>query len=195
MTATAKDPEGRVVNRKPTRSVKNAAEPVRGEPRTLEPTPATPVPTDEATEGSQPMADQPVTDAAEAGEGEVIRTYEDIQITDEEKQRAAAAKKAAMAEEQQMLGRVRGLQTLIEREEQLLSQRLAYAAKIREKGLADNDQKLLDQAERYERAALAEYQKKCQQFERMSVIDNTPERSRRAPTPARSSSRSTQSRR
>ena len=40
---------------------------------------------------------------------------------------------------------------LIEKEEQLLAQRMAYAAKLREKGLAANDQKLLDQAEQFER--------------------------------------------
>jgi hypothetical protein len=86
-----------------------------------------------------------------------------------------------------MAGRVRGLQQLIEREEQLLVQRMTYAAKLREKGLTTNDQQLLDQAERYERAALAEYQKKVRQFETMSVMPATSERQGRAPAPARPS--------
>ena len=72
-----------------------------------------------------------------------------------------------------MAGRVRGLQLLIAKEEQLLAQRLAYAGKLREKGLAANDQKTLDQAEQFERAALAEYLKKVQQFERTSVTNSS----------------------
>ncbi len=108
-------------------------------------------------------------------------------MTEEEKLRAAAGKQAATAEEQQMAGRVRGLQVLMEKEEQLLAQRMAYAARIREKGLADNDQKLLDQAERYERAALAEYEKKVQQFEALRVTNSAPDQTRRAPAPVRSS--------
>ena len=115
-----------------------------------------------------------------AAEGAVIRTFENIQVTEEEKLRAAAGKQAAAAEEQQMAGRIRGLQVLIEKEEQLLAQRMAYAARIREKGLADNDQKLLDQAERYERAALAEYEKKVQQFEALRVTNSAPDQTRTA---------------
>jgi hypothetical protein len=127
--------------------------------------------------------------------GQVTRTFENIQITEEEKQRAAAGKQAAAAEEMQMQARVRGLQTLIAREEQLLAQRLAYAAKVREKGLATNDQKTLAQAEQFERAALAEYQKKVQQFERASVTNSAPDPSRRTPPPPRTSKNPTAPRR
>ena len=117
----------------------------------------------------------------------MTRTYENIQVPEEEKRRAAAGRQTAAAEEQQVAGRIRGLQLLIEKEEQLLAQRMAYATKLREKGLAANDQQILDQAERFERAALAEYQKKVQQFERASVTNSAPEQPRRAPLPPRTS--------
>ena len=109
--------------------------------------------------------------ATPAAEGEVIRTFEEIKTTDEEKRRAAAAKATATAEEQAMAGRIRGLQAAIEKEEQLLAQRLEYASRVRAKGLTDNDQKLLDQAEKYERAALVEYEKKVRHFEAMRVAN------------------------
>ncbi|MHB8952622.1 MAG: hypothetical protein ACYC4U_06545 [Pirellulaceae bacterium] len=190
-TSSAKDPEGRVLNTRATRSVKKPVEPVAQERAPLEalPTevkPLQPIPTESDVEATSP-ATQTLTDDTISSEGTVVRTFEDIQVTEEEKLRAAAGKQAAAAEEQQIVGRVRTLQVLMEKEEQLLAQRLAYAARIREKGLADNDQKLLDQAERYERAALVEYEKKVQQFETMRVTNSAPAQPRRAPMPARSS--------
>ncbi len=122
-------------------------------------------------------------------EGEVIRTFEEIKTPEEEKRRAAAAKATATAEEQAMAGRIRGLQAAIEKEEQLLAQRLEYASRVRAKGLTDNDQKLLDQAEKYERAALVEYEKKIRQFEAMRVAAPSETQVRR-PVAAPSTSRS-----
>ena len=83
----------------------------------------------------------------------------------------------------------------MEKEESLLAQRMAYAAQIRDKGLADNDQKLLDQAERFERAALAEYEKKVRQFETMRVTNGAPEQTRPTPAPVRSSKKPSPTRR
>ena len=225
-TASAKDPEGRVVNSKPKRVVKRLVDTVPGETTPTEATPTEATPTD-ATEwtsaGATPAdttrteatpADAMPTEAVpteatptetsstEAGqtttgkvtdepapvmEPKLVRTFEDIQVTDEEKRRAAAGRQAAVAEEQQMSGRIRGLQMLMEKEEQLLAQRMAYAAKLREKGLAANDQKLLNQAEQFERASLAEYLKKVQQFERASVTSGAPDQLRRGPQQPRTS--------
>jgi hypothetical protein len=190
-TASAKDPEGRVVNSKTKRALKKLADPARDgtvptEGVPTEATPAEATPTDASpTETGQ--AQESTGGTTEAAEPTVIRTYENIQVPEEEKRRAAAGRQTAAAEEQQVAGRIRGLQLLIEKEEQLLAQRMAYATKLREKGLAANDQKILDQAERFERAALAEYLKKVQQFERMSVTNSAPEQSRRAPMPPRTS--------
>jgi hypothetical protein len=197
-TSSAKDPEGRVVNNtKMKRSVKKQVEPASAEAQPLVATPTDakplePTPIESGTEETPPVAKEPVTKelaegSAPATEEAVIRTYENIQVAEEEKLRAAAGKQAATAEERQISGRVRGLQATMEKEEQLLAQRMAYAARIREKGLTDNDQKLLDQAERFERAALVEYEKKVRQFETLRVTNSAPEQTRRAPTPARSS--------
>ena len=133
------------------------------------------------------MTEESAGEPTPVAESTPVRTFEEIQITEDEKRRAAAGKQAAAAEEQLMSGRVRGLQLLIAKEEQLLAQRLAYAGKLREKGLAANDQKTLDQAEQFERAALAEYLKKVQQFERTSVTNSCPEQPRRTPQPPRTS--------
>ena len=118
-------------------------------------------------------AETPSPEAPEALSEATIRTHENIETPLEERQRAAAAAQAASAEEQQVSSRVRGLQLLMQKEEQALAQRLAYAAQIREQGLTKNDQKMLDQAERIERAALDYYQKRCQQFEQ-TTISNSP---------------------
>ena len=211
---SAKDPEGRVVNPKSKRVVKRVddappaettpAEATPTEARPLEPTPTeatptTPTTTDAtstpatpteatATESGTTTTEEVVSESAPVTEPKVVRTFENIQVTDDEKRRAAAGRQAAAAEEQQVAGRIRGLQMLIEREEQLLAQRLAYANKLREKGLAANDQKVLDQAERFERAALVEYQKKVQQFERASVTNSVPDQLRQSPPPRTSKS-------
>lgn len=189
-TATAQAPPGRVVNPNAAGSVKKPAPAAPARPA-----PPRPVPVQEPIEAAPqeiPQAPEELIqdgeDLAEITQGEVKRSYEQMQVTEEEKRRAALAAQQAAAEEQQMAGRVRGLQQLIEREEQLLVQRMTYAAKLREKGLTTNDQQLLDQAERYERAALSEYQKKVRQFEAMNVVPAaTPERQGREPAPARPS--------
>ncbi len=111
----------------------------------------------------------PTDETGEAPPTVTVRTNEEIDVTPEEKQRAALAQQKATAEEQQIQSRLRGLQVLMQKEETALAQRLAQAAKIREQGLAKNDQKLLDQAEQYERQALDYYQKRCQQFEKASI--------------------------
>ena len=115
-----------------------------------------------------------------------VRTQEQIDVSPEERQRAAVAAQAATAEEQQVAARLRGLQTLMQKEEQLLAQRLAYAAKVREQGLAKNDQKLLDQAELIERQSLDYYQKRCKQFENVTVTTSSSSSKASKPTPASS---------
>ena len=99
----------------------------------------------------------------------VVKTQEKVEVTQEERKKAAVAQQAATAEEQKIASQLRGLQLLMQKEEQALAQRLAYAAKIRAQGLASNDQKLLDQAERLERQALDYYQKRVKQFESFTV--------------------------
>ncbi len=211
-TVLAKDPEGRVINAKPRPPVKRlvdpappeptpaAAAPAEAMPAEMTPTEATPLertPT-EATprmltpspaneSGLEALPEEPSGDSTTVAPGKVIRTFEQIEASEEEKRRAAAGKQAAAAQETQMLGRIRNLQTIIAREEQLLAQRLAYAAKLRDKGLATNDEKVLSQAEQFERAALAEYLKKVQQFERASIVDGAAEPSRRPAQPPRTS--------
>lgn len=194
--ASAQEPAGRVVNGKTKPSVVKPLRPAPNDNRPLEPAPSESAPleklepvtedvdtgssgrvTDAMTEGATSDATSEVTSeptgeaTTPTAEGEVIRTFEEIKITDEEKRRAAAAKATATAEEQAMANRIRGLQAAIEKEEQLLAQRLEYASRVRAKGLTDNDPKLLDQAEKYERAALTEYEKKVRQFEAMRVAN------------------------
>lgn len=100
-------------------------------------------------------------------------------------------------DEKRVLQRVRGYQLQLEREEKLLSQRLAQAERLRQSGLAKKDQRLLDQAERYERKALAAYQQRVRQFEkfkfnadasRAARSSNGARRGATPRTPARSSS-------
>ncbi len=102
-----------------------------------------------------------------------LRTHENLDATPEEKQRAAALAASASVEERQVASRVRGLQLLMQKEEQALAQRLAYASKLRAQGLTKNDQKTLDQAEQLERQALDYYLKRVQQFEKASVTTGT----------------------
>jgi hypothetical protein len=131
---------------------------------------------------TQPKKEVKPDKTTETPEKTVIKTQGKIEVSAEEKKRAAAAQQAAIAEEQQMISRLRGLQALMEKEERLLAQRLAYAAKIREKGLASNDQKLLDQAEDYERRSLAYYQKRVEQFEKASISSGTSQKSVKQPS-------------
>jgi hypothetical protein len=105
----------------------------------------------------------------EPSEPAVLQTHEVQEPTPEEKQRAAVAQRQAQAEEQAMAARVRGLETLIQKEEQDLAQRLAHAAKLRADGLAKNDEKILQQAEQFERQSLEYYLKRVKQFESMNV--------------------------
>ena len=113
-------------------------------------------------------------------------TSERIPVSAVEQRRAAVAQQTASAEEQRILGRVRGLEALLAKEEKLLAQRLAYAAKLRQAGLKKNDQKMLDQAEQYERQSLAWYEKRIAQFESVNVATGVSKSSSRKPTPARS---------
>ena len=99
----------------------------------------------------------------------MIRTQETLEVTPEEQKKAAAAQQAATAEEQRINSQLRGLQVLMQKEEQALAQRLAYAAQVRAQGLQKNDQKLLDQAELLERQALDYYLKRVKQFENYSI--------------------------
>ncbi len=194
--ASAQEPAGRVVNGKTKSSVVKPLRPATDENRPLEPAPSEPAPLEKlepVTDDAETKSSGRVTDemtgetpsempsevtsevtgeeTTPVAEGEVVRTFEEIKTPEEEKRRAAAAKATATAEEQAMAGRIRGLQAAIEKEEQLLAQRLEYASRVRAKGLTDNDQKLLDQAEKYERAALVEYEKKIRQFEAMRVAN------------------------
>lgn len=224
-TASAQNSEGRVVNAKPKRPVKRLVDPApTPTPAESTPVPAASVKearipesktdaettADLTTEPARLSEEAPVSgriaesvgdatsdvEPAVDGEPTVVRTYENLDITEEEKRRAAAGQQAAAVEEQQMNSRVRGLQSLIAREEQLLAQRLAYANKLREKGLASNDEKTLKQAEQFERAALVEYQKKVEQFERANVMSVAPVQPRRgAAQPPRTSKNPTPSRR
>jgi hypothetical protein len=70
-------------------------------------------------------------------------------------------------EEKKLFAQLRGYQLLLQKEEQALAQRMAYAQKLRAAGLEKNDQKILDQAEEYERRAMDYYTKRVQQFEKM----------------------------
>lgn|GEM_PF-4138653 len=77
--------------------------------------------------------------------------------------------RAASGTEQQVMARVRGYKSQLEREEKMLSQRLAYAGQLRQQGLEKKDPRLLDQAEQYERKALAAYQQRVKRFERTNL--------------------------
>ena len=114
--------------------------------------------------------------------GPTVTTQETLEPTPEDKQRAVAAQQVASATEQKLAAQVRGLQALMEKEEQALAQRLAYAAKIRAQGLAKNDQKLLNQAEQFERQALEYYQKRVQQFENLQLAPEPSSSNARQPS-------------
>lgn len=197
-SARAQTPPGRVVNPTTAGAAKKATPPAPARPTPARPAQPRLAPVVDPVEAElRELAEAPGAllqdgdeeeELAEITSGEVKRTYEQMQVSEEEKRRAAVAAQQAAAEEQQMAGRVRSLQLLIEREEQLLVQRMAYAGKLREKGLTTNDQQLLDQAERYERAALTEYQKKVRHFESMSVMPAaSPAQQGRQAAPARPS--------
>jgi hypothetical protein len=61
------------------------------------------------------------------------------------------------------------------------------ADKLRQRGLQQNDQRLLSQAEQYERRALALYQQRVQQFEKRNLTANTRPQATRTPTNSRRS--------
>ena len=192
-SASALEPQGSVLNRKPKQQVKKE-ESGEKEASKSEVTKGAVI---KETAGTKEAGQE--EESATQTEATTVKTVEQIEVSPEEKQRAAAARQTAIAEEQQVQARLRGLQALMEKEERLLAQRLAQAAQIRAKGLASNDQKMLDQAERYERQALDYYQKKVQQFENLNVATGTSEKSvrqqptRQQPTRARSSATQTRS--
>ncbi len=97
-------------------------------------------------------------------------------------QQLTAAGGEVGGDEQQVMARVRGYQSQLEREEKALSQRMAYAAQLRRQGLEKKDQNLLDQAEQYERRALAAYQGRVKLFEKTNL---NPGSSARVPTAAK----------
>lgn len=181
--ATKGAPRGSVINNRPPASRQltdsNRAT-TASRPETTEAVVREEAPPEARTElPPRELADETTTET----EAVAARTHEHIEATEDEKRRAAAAKQAAQLEEQQMMARVRGLQAMIEREEALLTQRLTQASQIREAGLTKNDQKLLDQAEQIERQALVHYQKRVEQFEKMS-LPPAPSRSGQQATPA-----------
>ncbi len=85
-------------------------------------------------------------------------------------------------DEQQVVARVRAYQSQLQREEQLLQQRLKQADQLRQRGLQSKDQRVLDQAERYERQAMAAYQQRIKYFEGRNL--GTPTKQPAARTPA-----------
>jgi hypothetical protein len=92
-------------------------------------------------------------------------------------------------DEQQVMARVRGYQSQLQREQQMLEQRLKQADRIRQQGLQRKDQRLLDQAERYERQAMAAYEQRIKQFEGRNLgnMGNSNQPSARTPATRRSS--------
>ena len=95
-------------------------------------------------------------------------------------QRRPAGQQPGFDDEKLVMVRVRGYQTQLAREEQILNKRLAEADRLRQRGLQQKDQRLLDQAERYERRSLAAYQQRVQYFEhqRFSSVGVPPGSSR-----------------
>ncbi len=89
-------------------------------------------------------------------------------------------------DEQQVMARVRAYQSQLQREEQLLQQRLKQADQLRQRGLQSKDQRVLDQAERYERQAMAAYQQRIKYFEGRNLGTPTKQPAARTPTPRRS---------
>ncbi|MEO2045914.1 MAG: hypothetical protein ABGX16_05010 [Pirellulales bacterium] len=96
--------------------------------------------------------------------------------------RSIVTPEVANGNEQQVMARVRGYQLVMEREEKVLSQRMAHATKLRQQGLQNKDQKLLDQAEQYERQAITAYQRRIKQFEKtelnLEARGKTPDRAK-----------------
>lgn len=92
-------------------------------------------------------------------------------------------------DEQQVMARVRGYQSQLQREQQMLEQRLRQADRIRQQGLQRKDQRLLDQAERYERQAMAAYEQRIKQFEGRNLgnMGNSNQPSAQTPPTRRSS--------
>jgi hypothetical protein len=89
-------------------------------------------------------------------------------------------------DEQQVMARVRAYQSQLQREEQLLQQRLKQADQLRQRGLQSKDQRVLDQAERYERQAMAAYQQRIKHFEGRNLGTPTKQPAARTPAPRRS---------
>lgn len=104
--------------------------------------------------------------------------------------RRPAGQQPGFDDEKLVMSRVRGYQARLAREEQLLNRRLAEAQRIRQQGLQQKDQRLLDRAEQYERRALAAYQQRVQYFERQRIgttvvptdASGAPVRTRTQPT-------------
>ncbi len=79
------------------------------------------------------------------------------------------ANEAAKVKEHQVIQRLRGIEALLANEQKLLERRLAYAAQIRAKGLQDEDDRLLRQAEEIERQAVALYEQRISQLEKQHL--------------------------
>lgn len=110
------------------------------------------------------------------------------QVSAAEQRKAVVATQTASAEEQKVAQRVRYVELQLKREEQLLAQRLDYANRLRTAGLQKNDEKVLQQAETYERRSLAAFEQRVAQLEKMLQIPSTGTSSKAGtPTPSQRS--------
>ncbi|MCO6456986.1 MAG: hypothetical protein J5I93_16930 [Pirellulaceae bacterium] len=80
-----------------------------------------------------------------------------------------AHNRAVAQEEARIMGTLRGIEQQLAAEQQLLERRLQYAEQLRQKGLKDENRKLLEQAEQVERQAVQLYQQRVAQFEKVEV--------------------------
>lgn len=99
-----------------------------------------------------------------------------------------AHNRAVAQEEARIVGTLRGIEQQLAAEQQLLERRLQYAEQLRQKGLKDENRKLLEQAEQVERQAVQLYQQRVAQFEKVEVSAGSrlaPARPAQSAQPAR----------
>ena len=98
---------------------------------------------------------------------------------------ARPAEAPQQADDERIIGsRLQAVQNEMKQQEQLLQRQLAEAQRIRESGLAKNDQALLNRAEALEKQAFARYEQQMQRLEQIKVPSHIgPAPTQGEPTP------------
>ena len=127
-----------------------------------------------------------VTGASAAGPNRSAAPRNDAPPRSTDQRQATVMQKAAKKTEQVILGRISAYERELQTAAAQLEKHLAHAESLRQRGLQANDQKLLQQAEQYERRAMAQYEQSIKYFDQRSaqLENNTKSRATNAKTQA-----------